>query len=97
MKPTAARDIIRDRTAYYGGRACAHVIMALTYLGSVVSIVIAAISELPPGVDRELVVTIAASVALVQSLAVTLVWFVAMAIFDKADCALANLTLEAAV
>jgi len=97
MKPTSARDVIRERTAYTGGRNCAHVMLALVYVGLVVGIVLAATINLPSGIERDFYVTIAASIGVAQSLVATILWFVAMAIFDTADCALANLQLESAL
>jgi tetrahydromethanopterin S-methyltransferase subunit C len=97
MKPTSGRDILRNRTAYAGGRLIAGVLLALIYLGAVLTIVLAVNTSLPPALSQEFALWLALAVGLVQSLVATVLWFVAMAIFDIADASLANLNIESAL
>lgn len=87
MKPSHARDILRERTAYTAGRAFNNVILFLSLLGSGLLI----LAAFAPGISLP---DYLAAIAIANALFCILLWAALHALFDIADAALVNVKLE---
>lgn len=97
MKPTPAREILRDRTAYTLGRTLAGVLLAVSLLGSVGLVILALNGHaILPG-DAASMIYLACVVAFVNCVSAVLLYELAQAWFDSADAALTRCTVESMV